>query len=56
MRFVAQLRREVEYKKDGRRRKPETVYLLASLSPQKATPQPQPRLNRLCWGIENRLL
>ncbi len=55
VRFVAQLRRAVEYKKDGRRRKPETVYLLASLPPEKATPQRLLRLNRLYWGTENRI-
>ena len=55
VRFVAQLRREVEYKKDGRRRKPETVYLLTSLPPEVATPQRLLRLNRSYWGIENRV-
>ena len=36
VRFVAQLRRQVESKKDGRKRKPETVYLLTSLPPEQA--------------------
>ena len=39
VRFVAQVRREVEYKKDGRQRQPETDYLLTSLPPEVATPQ-----------------
>ena len=55
VRFVAQVRRAVEYKKDGRQRKPETVYLLTSLPPEKATPQRLLRLNRCYWGIENRV-
>ena len=55
VRFVAQVRREVEYKKDGRQRKPETVYLLTSLPPEVATPQRLLRLNRSYWGIENRV-
>ena len=40
VRFVAQLRRQVESKKDGRKRKPETVYLLTSLPPEQATAEP----------------
>ena len=55
VRFVAQLRRQVEYKKDGRKRKPETVYLLTSLPPEQATPRRLLRLNRCYWGIENRI-
>ena len=55
VRFVAQLRREVTYKKDGRQRRPETVYLLTSLPPKRATPQRLLRLNRCYWGIENRV-
>ena len=55
MRFVAQLRRQVESKKDGRKRKPETVYLLTSLPPEQATPRRLLRLNRCYWGIENRI-
>ena len=55
VRFVAQVRREVEYKKDGRQRKPETVYLLTSLPPEVATPQRLLQLNRDYWGIENRV-
>ena len=39
VRSVAQVRREVEHKKDGRKRKPETVYLLTGLSPEVATPR-----------------
>lgn len=38
VRFVAQVRREVASKKDGRQRKPETVYLLTSLPPERARP------------------
>lgn len=37
VRFVAGVRREAEYKKDGRQRQPETVYLLSSLPPERAT-------------------
>ncbi len=55
VRFVAQLRRQVESKKDGRKRKPETVYLLTSLPPEQATPRRLLRLNRCYWGIENRI-
>ena len=55
VRFVAQVRREVEYKKDGRQRQPETVYLLTSLPPEVATRQRLLRLNRSYWGIENRV-
>ena len=55
VRFVAQVRREVEYKKDGRQRQPETVYLLTSLPPERATPERLLQLNRLYWGIENRV-
>ena len=42
-------------RKDGRQRKPETVYLLTSLPPEVATPQRLLRLNRSYWGIENRV-
>ena len=55
VRSVAQVRREVEHKKDGRKRKPETVYLLTSLPPEVATPQLLLQLNRAYWGIENRV-
>ena len=55
VRFVAQVRREVAYKKDGRRRQPETVYLLTSLGPEPATPERLLRLNRAYWGLENRV-
>ncbi len=55
LRFVAQLRRQVESKKDGRKRKPETVYLLTSLPPEQAPPRRLLRLNRCYWGIENRI-
>lgn len=55
MRFVAQVRREAEYKKDGRQRQPETGYLLTSLPPERATPERLLRLNRCYWGIENRI-
>ncbi len=55
VRCVAQLQREVEYKKDGRKRKPETIYLLKSLPPEVATPQLLLQLNRAYWGIENRV-
>ena len=52
VRCVAQVQREVEYKKDGRKRQPETVYLLTSLPPEVATPQLLLQLNRAYWGIE----
>lgn len=55
VRFVAQVQREVEYKKDGRKRQPETVYLLTSLPPELATPERLLELNRAYWGIENRV-
>ena len=55
VRFVAQVRREVECKKDGRQRKPVTACLLTSLPAEQATPQRLLRLNRACWGIENRV-
>ena len=55
VRCVAQVQREVVYKKDGRKRKPETVYLLTSLPPELATPQLLLHLNRAYWGIENRV-
>ena len=55
VRFVAQVRREAEHKKDGRQRQPETVYLLTSLPPEVATPQRLLRLNRSYRGIENRV-
>ena len=55
LRFVAQLRRQVESKKDGRKRKPETVYLLTSLPPEQAPPRRLLRLSRCYWGIENRI-
>ncbi len=41
--------------KDGRKRKPETVYLLTSLPPEVATPQLLLQLNRASLGIENRV-
>ena len=52
---ILSVRREVTCKKDGRRRQPETVYLLTSLGPERATPQHLLRLNRAYWGIENRV-
>ena len=55
VRCVGQVRREVEYKKDGRKRQPETVYLLTSLPPEVATPERLLQLNRAYWGIENRV-
>lgn len=55
VRFVAQVQREVEYKKDGRKRKPETVYLLTSLPSELATAERLLQLNRTYWGIENRV-
>ena len=55
VRCVAQVQREVEYKKDGRKRKPETVYLLTSLPPEVATPKLLLQLNRAYWGTENRV-
>lgn len=41
---------KVECKNDGRQRAPETVYLLTGLQPERLL-----RLNRPCWGIENRV-
>ncbi|MDE0262713.1 MAG: ISAs1 family transposase [Bryobacterales bacterium] len=55
VRFVAQVERGVEYKKDGRKRKPETVYLLTSLPSELATAERLLQLNRTYWGIENRV-
>lgn len=50
---MAQVRRKVEYKKGGHQGAPETVYLLSSLPPDRATPEQLLRLNRPYWGIEN---
>ncbi len=55
VRCVAQVRREVEFKKDGRQRQPETIYLVTSLRPDQITPQRLLQLNRHYWGIENRV-
>ncbi len=55
VRCVAQVRREVEFKKDGRQRQPETIYLVTSLRPDQITPQRLLQLNRDYWGIENRV-
>ena len=55
VRLVAQVHREVTYKKDGRQRRPETVYLVTSLGPEQVTPQQLLHLNRSHWGIENRV-
>ena len=55
VRFVAQLRRQTEFTKDGRQRKPETVHLLTSLSAEQATPERLLELNRGHWDIENRV-
>jgi len=53
-RFVAQVRRETVFKKDGQRRQPETVYLITSLPPEQATPARLLALNRGYWGaVEN---
>ena len=53
-RFVAQVRRATVFKKDGRRRQPETVYLVTSLPPEQATPARLLALNRGYWGaVEN---
>ena len=51
-RFVAQVRREVAYKKVGRQRQPETVYLLTS-QPAAGTPAAAEPL--VYGGIENRI-
>ncbi len=53
MHSEAQVRREVEYKLDGRKCKPKTVCLLTSLSLDVATPQRLLQFNRAYWGIEN---
>ena len=55
LRFVAQVRREAIYKKDGREREPETAYLLTGLGPEQATPERLLALNRGYWAIENRV-
>ena len=55
VRLVAQVRREVAYKKTGKQRQPETVYLVTSLGPDQVTPQQLLHLNRSHWGIENRV-
>ncbi len=55
VRCVPQVRREVEFKKDGRQRQPETIYLITSLRPDQITPQRLLQLNRDYWGIENRV-
>lgn len=55
VRFVAQVQREVACKKDARKRKPETVYLLTSLAPELATAELLLQLNRTYRGIENRV-
>ena len=46
VRLVAQVRREIHYKKTGRAREPRTVYLLTSLGPQQAGPERLLELNR----------
>ena len=46
VRFVAQLTRETVFKKSGRQRQPETVYLVTSLPPERATPALLLALNR----------
>ena len=54
VRFVAQVKRETVFKKSGRQRKPETVYLVTSLPPERATPKQLLALNRSYWGaVEN---
>ncbi len=51
---MAQLRRETVFSKDGKRRQPETVYLITSLPPEQATPARLMALNRGYWGaVEN---
>ncbi len=49
------MQREVEYKKDGRKRKSATVYPLTSLPPEVVTPKRPLQLNRAYRGIENRV-
>ena len=52
--FVAQVRRQTVFKKDGQRRQPETVYLITSLPPEQATAARLLALNRGYWGaVEN---
>ncbi len=55
VRLIAQVRREVAYKKTGKQRQPETVYLVTSLGPEQVTPQQLLQLKRSHWGIENRV-
>ena len=51
---MAQVRRETVFKKDGKRRQPETIYLTTSLPPEQATPARLLALNRGYWGaVEN---
>ena len=55
VRFAARLVREVVYKKDGKVRSTEVVYLLTSLPAELATPENLLRWSRLYWTIENRV-
>ena len=55
VRLIAQVRLEVAYKKTGKQRQPETVYLVTSLGPEQVTPQQLLQLKRSHWGIENRV-
>ena len=45
----------MEFIKDRHQHKPETVYLLTSLSEKEATPERLLELNRGHWGIQNRI-
>ena len=47
--------REVVYKKDGKVRSTEVVYLLTSLPAELATPENLLRWSRLYWTVENRV-
>ena len=55
VRFAARLVRGVVYKKDGKVRSTEVVYLLTSLPAELATPENLLRWSRLYWTIENRV-
>lgn len=52
---VACVERVTQLIKSGKRRQTEVVYLITSLSPEKASPQRLLALNRGHWEIENRL-
>ena len=52
---VARVERVTQLIKSGKSRETEVIYLITSLSPEKASPQRLLALNRGHWEIENRL-